>query len=216
MKTLLAGLLLSTSASAHLLPDLITAKDPLNDWKIVREDDCKFTLRLSNGVANIGNGPLEIYAGEVDEDGRQKVYQRIYVEDGSSYSQEAGTFTYHPEHGHTHFDDFAAYRLRKVVGRNGVGQVVAESAKVSFCLWDDSVYRSNSGNRRYTSCGSEIQGISVGWQDVYDKSLAGQSMDITDVEPGTYWLESEADPFNRIEETNENNNVTRIKITIPY
>ncbi|MEJ7592501.1 MAG: lysyl oxidase family protein [Planctomycetaceae bacterium] len=57
-------------------------------------------------------------------------------------------------------------------------------------------------------------GLSVGWADVYDRGLEGQSIDITNVPDGNYWLETVVDPDNRLMESNENNNVTRIQITL--
>jgi hypothetical protein len=217
-KKIALTLLITTPAFAHLLPDLRTATYPLRQRSIQVLSDGTKLLRFSNGVANVGHGPVQLEGGVVDERGKQKVWQRIFNQDGSSYTRLAGTFTMHPGHRHTHFDEFARYRLLKVVGRRGVGDVVAESAKVSFCLYDEYVYNSRlwrfSRRPVYRTCTGTIQGISVGWVDVYDKSLPGQHIDITDVPRGTYWLESTADPYNRIEELNEDNNTTRIKINI--
>src|SRR5206468_2633402 len=42
-----------------------------------------------------------------------------------------------------------------------------------------------------------------------------QYIDITDVAPGTYGLEIEFDPSNRIPESNESNNLASISVTIP-
>src|SRR6185436_3319905 len=67
---------------------------------------------------------------------------------------------------------------------------------------------------QFHDCGSTTQGLSVGWVDVYTKTLAGQNIDITGIADGVYWLESEADPDNHILEKNETNNVTRIKVTV--
>jgi hypothetical protein len=59
-----------------------------------------------------------------------------------------------------------------------------------------------------------MQGISVGWADVYSSTLADQWIDITNVKPGKYWLEVVADPRNRIHESNEKNNTTRILVNL--
>ena len=94
-----------------LLPDMIVNIERLEDNE-VREDikPGKAHLLLSNGTANIGEGPLEI-AGvkpkEKDHDEvLQKVKQRIYRSDGSHYSLPAGFYVYHPSHNHTHFEDW--------------------------------------------------------------------------------------------------------------
>ena len=59
-----------------------------------------------------------------------------------------------------------------------------------------------------------MQGISVGWNDVYGSGLSGQQVNITGLSNGTYWLEVEADPANTVMESNEANNLTRIAITL--
>lgn len=48
--------------------------------------------------------------------------------------------------------------------------------------------------------------------DVYGKNLPGQWIDITDVPGGRYWIESVVDPYNRIKESNEKNNISRSMI----
>lgn len=220
MKVLLTLILTLGAAGAFaqtlLLPDLVTAKSNLSDRSIDRSTfPGRVLLRFSNGVANIGKGRTELRAGGI-VNGKREVYQRIYYSNGSYYNRYAGTFVYHPEHGHTHFEDFAHYKLREVIGSTGVGDIVADSEKVSFCLYDEYVYNSSlpyfRNYRRYTSCSGSVQGISVGWKDVYGKSLAGQWIDVTNLPSDYYWLESTVDPLNRIRESNGSNNTTRIKI----
>ena len=105
-----------------------------------------------------------------------------------------------------------------MLANDGVGAIVAEGAKTSFCVIDLAVYDNSLPNfdsdGQFHSCGSTTQGLSVGWVDVYNKTLAGQNIDITGVPDGVYWLESEADPDDHILEKNEANNVTRIKVTV--
>lgn len=208
--------------AVSMLPDLTTWADQgrgfLYDWYLDTGTTAGHTLlRLSNSVANVGTGPLEIRGGAINADGTQAVSQRIYDDTGAFTDRPAGSFVYHPEHGHVHFEDFAQYNLREVTAGDGVGSVVASGAKTSFRLEDSTVYSSSlpgySGTRGYYN-GGQIQGISIGWADYYHRSLAGQWIDVTNVAAGTYWLESVVDPLDRIAESNENNNVTRIKITI--
>jgi hypothetical protein len=49
---------------------------------------------------------------------------------------------------------------------------------------------------------------------LYDKSLFGQWIDITDVPSGRYWLEVVIDPVNHLAESNERNNTARIMIDV--
>ena len=200
------------------LPDIIVRQSDLLDNDI-RVSGGRTLLRLSNGTANAGTGPLYLYGVTPgNEDGTQDVRQRVFREDGSYFERVAGTFVYHPEHNHIHFEEWAQYRLRRVVGEDGVGDVVAAGQKTSFCILDLGVYDRSlpdyvSGGF-FRTCSSTTQGLSVGWIDVYSKSLPGQNIDITDVPDGHYWLESEVDPNNNVLESNEDNNIARIRITI--
>ena len=200
------------------LPDIIVRQSDLLDNDI-RVSGGRTLLRLSNGTANAGTGPLYLYGVTPgNEDGTQDVRQRVFREDGSYFERVAGTFVYHSEHNHIHFEEWAQYRLRRVVGEDGVGDVVAAGQKTSFCILDLGVYDRSlpdyvSGGF-FRTCSSTTQGLSVGWIDVYSKSLPGQNIDITDVSDGHYWLESEVDPNNNVLESNEDNNIARIRITI--
>ena len=193
-----------------LLPDLMPWVDEgrvyLYGWTIQGSD-----LRLSTAVANVGTGALEIRGGTIQGE-TQDVLQRIYNADGTFTDHLAGTFIYHAEHGHLHFEDFAQFRVRAVLPDGGVGEVLASGSKVSYCLIDVD-RQSGTGTQQYLSCG-QVQGISVGWADVYHRGLPGQNIDISNLADGTYWLEEEIDPSNRIQEADETNNVARIQITI--
>jgi hypothetical protein len=196
----------------QLLPDLTPwaseADNYIYGWRIQGDQ-----LRLTTAMANIGLGNLEVRGGAILADGSQEVHQRIYNDDGTFTDRLAGTFEYHDTHGHIHFEDFAHFRLRLVTSDGGVGEVIAQGDKVSFCLIDVDQLDPLAGARTYGSCG-QIQGISSGWADVYSSGLPGQSIDIAGVPDGQYWLEVEVDPLNRLVEADETNNVTRILITL--
>ena len=223
MKVLLILMMLWTTSllaqSGLLLPDLITSPFHLLDNKIdTNTIPGQRLLRFANATPNFGRGKLELRGGEMHSDGTQDVDQIIYKRDGTFISRLAGTFIHHPEHNHTHFNDYANYRLRKVNFIRGLGRVVAESSKISFCIRDSSIaypllpgFRLRAG---YKTCETTVQGISVGWMDVYSKDLPGQWIDISHLARGRYWLESVVDPFNRIKESNENNNIARVMIYI--
>ena len=48
-------------------------------------------------------------------------------------------------------------------------------------------------------------GISTGWRDVYEKTLPFQYIDVSNLQPGHYWVRSQVDPDNLIRESNETN-----------
>lgn len=212
----------ATVAENAKLPDLMPwaskTRDYVYGWHLDRaEKPGRTLLRLTTAMANIGKGPLELRGGTVTGGG-QNVNQRIYNADGTHDDVLAGVFTYHPEHDHVHFDDFASYRLRGTTATGGVGPIIRTGSKVSFCLTDSDEYdvtlpgAPNGGS--YFSCSGTKQGISVGWADVYSDTLADQWVDVTRLKSGKYFLEVAVDPHNRIVEQNENNNVVRIPIVL--
>ena len=208
-----------------LLPDMVPvisqAKGYLHDWAIDTDEPLKpgrTLIRFSTAIGNQGRGQMELRGSTVNGDGTQDVLQRIYQEGGTFADRLAGKFTYHQAHNHIHFNGFAAFRLRAVTAGDVVGDVVAAGEKVSFCLLDidrfDPTLPNSPAGGFYTSCGATRQGISVGWADVYDRSLADQWIDVTAVPNGRYWLEVVADPDNALQETNENNNTGGIFINL--
>ena len=208
--------------SQQLKPDLVPLADANRNWVYgwyldQSTQPGNILLRLSTTVANFGSGPLEMWGGATNGD-EQDVYQRIYNADGSFQDNLAGAFIYHPSHGHIHFEGFARYTLKEVTSGGGVGNEIAAGEKVSFCLLNVSHVNPTMTNnaiiahgRGGSSCGS-MQGISVGYADVYGSSLPDQWIDVTYVPSGTYWLEVDADPDNRVIEEDETNNIVRIQI----
>jgi hypothetical protein len=195
-----------------LLPDLIPWVDQnrgyLYGWIIQGNE-----LRLETSVANVGAGRLELRGGAINSEGKQEVSQRIYEPDGTFTDVPAGFFTFHTAHDHIHFDAFVQFQLRAVTVGDGVGDVVAGGLKTTYCILDFVRYGTSGGSARYQGCG-QIQGLSPGWSDYYDHGLPGQSIDITGISSGTYWLEQVVDPDHRLTEANEDNNVARIKINL--
>jgi len=199
------------------LPDLITVPDFLYQRTLDNQPG-RTLLKLSNATPNIGDGPLEIVQGEIVNDTQVFVNQHIYRADGTFWERPAGTFTFHEEHDHVHFDGWAAYRLRAMTEDGGVGDILSEGEKVSFCLVDFYVYDRTNPNFRapglYTSCGFTIQGITPGWADLYSLQVPGQHVDITGIPDGMYWLESEVDPDDKILEKDETNNASRVRVAL--
>jgi len=144
------------------------------------------------------------------------VYQRVYRTDGSYYDRFAGNFTFHPGHGHLHFDNWINLHLRAVLTNDGVGDIVASGDKTSFAIIDLTRYDPTLPNYSPSDVysGGLVQGLSVGWADVYSADLLDQWIDVTDVPTGRYWLEAIVDPANSILEKNETNNTARILIDL--
>jgi hypothetical protein len=165
-------------------------------------------LRFTTTTWNRGVGPMELIPGDVDSTRtKQKVYQRVYRSDGTSFDNLAGTMTYHEQHAHFHLDGYATYTLQPV---NAPGGSARTSQKTSFCLLDsllvDGSLPGAPGQRVYSSCTPAIQGISVGWGDRYGWTLQGQSFNLTGEPDGDYQLFIDVDPQNQLIESNNDDN----------
>jgi hypothetical protein len=125
---------------------------------------------------------------------------------------------------HNHFHLMRAMRY-SLWNQSRTAQV-APGQKVGFCLYDIEhapepspspgalVYNYSvthfceQGNPSATSL---RMGVSAGWRDVYDKSLAYQWVDVSNTTPGTYYVGAEADPDGTLWEgggSTENNTIT--------
>jgi hypothetical protein len=202
-----------------LLPDLFVWTNAgasyLYGWYLDQNEGTqpgRVLLRASTATPNIGAGALELRGSSTTPG----VYQRVFRADGSYYERFAGNFTFHPGHGHLHFDNWINLHLRAVLTNNGVGDIVASGDKTSFAIIDltryDASLPGSPGSAQYG--GGLIQGLSVGWADVYSANLQDQWIDVTDVPSGRYWLEGIVDPANSILEANESNNLARILINL--
>jgi lysyl oxidase len=104
-------------------------------------------------------------------------------------------------HNHAHYGNYARYELL-----DATSQAIVIGHKQGFCLLD-----SECTNPRYT-CGN--QGITAGCADLYGSTLGCQYLDITGIPAGDYTLRVTVDPFGRIGELNEGNNVISTAVTI--
>jgi hypothetical protein len=216
----LAGVvaLVATAASAQTAVDLPPNLTPLtaSNLSLVTNTTAGSTLRFSTTSWNNGTGPLELVAGAVDTgSGKQMVYQRIFLSDGTSFLHYAGSFTYHPAHDHIHFDDYALYSLQPI---NAPGGSLRTGVKTTFCVMDttkiNSLLPGAPSQAVYSTCGRTVQGMSVGWGDTYGAHLAGQEIDFSGNPDGIYQLKIDVDPKKLIVESNENDNVSCLLLSI--
>jgi hypothetical protein len=208
----------ATSASAQTVIALPPNLKPLlaSNFSLVADTTGGYTLRFSTTSWNSGTGPLRLEAGSVDTgSGKQQVYQRVFNNDGTSALFFAGWFEWHPTHNHFHFDDYALYTLQPV---NAPGGYQLSGSKTTFCVMDTTkINTSLPGAPQqaiYSTCGSQIQGMSVGWGDTYGSHLPGQELDFTGNADGSYQLKIEIDPNKNIVESNKNDNVSCVLLSI--
>jgi hypothetical protein len=118
---------------------------------------------------------------------------------------------FHRFHDHWHFKASARYTLLE---RGAERAVVSQRRKVSFCLRDSARLPQRYGTWHYPmtygACEKWTpQGIAVGWMDIYQSFLAGQSLALPRrLEDGVYCLQTVVDPINQLTEADDGNNTS--------
>ncbi len=205
------------------LPNLVPQVP--TDIQVGRSDDGdENALRFTVATANRGPRPFDLLALDPDLDaGTARAAQCVQwsAPRDCAAREDIGEFIVHPDHGHVHFDDYALYELRSVLGD---GQpdlspegLLATGGKVSFCLLDlmpDPTYGTFGPeyDDSFYFCGETpegtLQGISPGWQDIYVADFPGQQILLDGVPDGSYAIVVTADPSGRIHETDDTDNVS--------
>jgi hypothetical protein len=191
----------------NLLPPQLVAQTPTKVRVLQRYNDRKIIFTTT--IGNLGKGPLILQGQTVQTPSGPvtQATQKVWRKDGTTCDHLAGYFEFHTAHHHWHVNDFAAYEVRK--DDPFTGPLIAKSDKVSFCLIDITQLRGFKGSRQvFADCKTQegVQGISVGYADVYDSFLPDQWVDL-DTDPahpvpaGDYFLVNVADPDNLILET---------------
>jgi|GEM_PF-3027234 len=209
--------------SGAILPDLIadTPQRPGVENYTYANGTQALLLRFDGYVHNRGAGPLEIRASA--RSGADMTYVRQFVRSssGTMVASEPPPgpplvqFETDDSHNHWHLREIARYSL----WNQGRTAEVAPAQKTGFCLID-SERRETTGpsSSVYTEAGNNFcgqneptrssltMGVSAGWRDLYHRYLAFQWVDVSNVQPGTYWVAAEIDTNNVIAESDEGNN----------
>ncbi len=236
MLAIQAGAPSQAAARLHrLLPDLATMRIDSGDLRI-KASGGKVLLRLTNRIANKGQGPLEIYPSasshgcdqdgnpDNDRDALQRVFldangDRVFERDADTRSEHFrfGCKRYDPRAGHWNVFDLARYELRRLRTK----KTVASASKVAYCTVDsDPVFPNLPGSpgRDYYPRGGcdegSTLGISIGWADEYYYGLPGQELDVSGVKAGRYCLVSTGDPDNLLRESDDSNNKRKTRIAL--
>ncbi|HZI38210.1 MAG TPA: lysyl oxidase family protein [Acidimicrobiia bacterium] len=201
----------------------------------VAEQGARRCLRFDQVIANVGDGPFELRYRMEGLATEQQLRQRVYASDGAFTEFTVDTYEFHPAHAHFHYKNFGQaflYRLHP----DGTMEKVRESRKNGFCmidventrfgLDDHGVPHKGEAPRTYyfPRCNAPterdehgtymVNGISVGWADVYNWFLADQYVEISGVPDGLYVLETTANPIRTVHETTFDDNTARATIRL--
>ena len=210
----------SAQTVTERLPDLVADAParPLLATYAHPDGTTHLLLRFDGFVHNQGTGAFELRGSVPVGTEMSSVVQRVYRSDGSFLDDASRDprIIWEPDddHNHWHLKNAARYSL----WNSDKTAEVAPALKVGFCLIDSTRIETHGPSTRvYTTgannfCGQDeparqsiVEGVSAGWRDLYDRTLAFQWVDVTDAQPGVHWLRAEIDPDNVVRESNEVN-----------
>lgn len=231
--------IVGTAAPDVVLPDLVSDRPEGADTAPVTytyPDGTQALLQRFDGfIHNSGAGPVEFRGSARSGSTMTDVSQYAKPSGGGSLVAIPPPTSRKPEilfetgdgHDHWHFKNAAYYSLWNA----SKTAEVAPGMKVGFCLEDSQRRESHGPSTAVYSDGavrfceadnpttsSVYMGISAGWRDQYYRTLAFQWVDISEVQPGKYWLAAEVDPLNLVTESSESNNTrafASVQSTVP-
>lgn len=186
-------------------PDLVIDQDDLASSVIIEEQTFEATscaivdgcitqtgarrlLRFDTGIANVGTADLTI---------------------GNPATNAC--FQWSQCHEHYHFRGVGEYTLYEMDGTT----VAAVGHKQGFCMEDVVPAPFAPGPTPATPFSCTDQGLSVGWEDVYPNDLDCQWVDITGVPSGTYILSVHINAQHYLPESNYDNDIATVNVTVP-
>jgi hypothetical protein len=218
---LLVCLLATTSAAraaTDKLPDMVAdpATNPSLQTYAYPDGTTHLLLRFDGYIHNQGAGAMEMRGSQRVGTTMTQTAQRIYRTDGSFYDDTSrhADIVWEPADSHNHWHLKAAARYS--LWDSTKSFEAAPAMKVGFCA-GDSEWVGGPDNAYYTyaisgicaqgqpTASSTFMGVGAGWRDRYSASTAFQWVDVTDVQPGTYWVRTEVDPQDYVKEANEVN-----------
>jgi hypothetical protein len=180
----------AAQASAHVTQELFSSDSCEVQDGCVRAAGMRTLLRFDGDIENLGSGDLEL---------------------GDPNGNPA--FVLDQCHHVPLLDNIMAYQLQDSNGQvvqTGDGAVIGR--KAGFCMMDIAQVNSSAPEGVY-DCSN--QGISVGWEDIYDSSLDCQFLDVTGVPAGDYVLKLTVNPSGIFPESDYSNNSASVPVHIP-
>ena len=204
-------------------------------------DGARTCLRFDSIMPNVGEGPLEArFAFPHDpSDTSKNVFQRIYYSDSQAHTADTLVGQYYNDprataNAQLPFRFFDHYALTQLWSADKDGYFAGNSPlrsakKASFCVEDERLDNVKWGEngvaaRNYfapyclfptVTIGNidyAIQGLSIGWQDLYEFYLPGQYIEVSGLPDGDYILTTMVNPDRVFIETNYDDNCVATRI----
>ncbi|WP_133876059.1 lysyl oxidase family protein [Paractinoplanes brasiliensis] len=187
-------------------------------WDIsLSEEDGKTYVNFGATVWNAGTSPLLVDGFRRTGTELMDAYQYFFDAKGNQVgSRPAGTMEWDAREGHKHwhFTDFAQYNLL-----DSTQKLAVRSGKEAFCLANTDAVDFTIPGAKWrpdntdlsTSCGANTviavrEVLDIGNGDTYSQFRPGQSFEITDLPNGTYYIQTLANPENKLAELDTSNN----------
>ncbi len=191
-------------------------------------------LRATSSLNNRGSGPLEL-RGHRSGARSMKVTQVVYRGNGTrAFIPTAGLLGYKfvsgrrlgftlPNESYWKFRGAARFQLWSLDNEDRAVKLVRFGPKLFYCFRDLQRTRPSARSPRravYPACSQNPRrrrvtlGTSVGWSDIYPYTYPEQWIDVTGLR-GRFAYVIVADPFNRILESNEQNNLSETFVSLP-
>jgi Lysyl oxidase len=186
-------------------------------------------LVFTSSVENVGYGPLLVEGNRATLRAlTMRATQLVQVRGGGVRRFDGvGRLRYNvsPSHSHWHLQPFEQYELRTLDGT----QIVRDH-KSGFCLTSDhqsplpTLGPAASRPLKGSDCARNkprakrlLEGIAVGWGDIYIPAKEGQAVDLVGYTPGDYDLVHRVNVGRVLRETNYANDASsvRIRLTAP-
>jgi lysyl oxidase len=183
-------------------------------------------LVFTSTVENVGYGPVIVQGRRTTRRAStMRADQLIQLQKGG-FRRVKGVgrlrYNVNPTHSHWHLLPFERYELRTLGGKQ-----LLRDHKSGFCLTDD--YRSplpTLGPRasqplKGSDCAKDnprarrlLEGISVGWGDLYIPAKEGQAIDLRGIAPGDYDLVHRVNVLRLLRETDYSNDSSSMRIRL--
>jgi hypothetical protein len=183
-------------------------------------------LVFTSSVENVGYGPLIVEGHRASRRVPTMRAEQLIALRAGGFQRVIGVgrlrYNVNPSHSHWHLLPFERYELRTL---NGVR--ILRDHKSGFCLTSDHrsplptlgprgthpVDRSDCGKNK-PGVRHVLEGIAVGWGDIYIPAKEGQAIDISGVPPGDYDLVHRVNVGRLLRETDYSNDDSSMRIRL--
>ena len=172
-----------------------------------------FASRIANGPeGGKGVGPMIVRARRSSTSAPMIVDQAMRRADGSeTVRRNIGRLYYEDaiDHSHWHYKGLDSYELLRASDR----KLVRPAYKAGFCMPDKLFTPDHCGSGQPAAL-SVQEGLGPGYVDLYQAYLEGQSIEVTGVKAGVYYLVHRVNADSSLCESNLSNNAAASKIRL--